>query len=152
MYNNYNPYYGQQRFQMEQPQQMMVQPIQQSMYTPLQNKQFLNGKVVESIDVVKSLDTNMDGSVNYYPIADGSAIVTKQMQLDGKPKIITYKPVIEEEEELPKYVTFEDLDKVVNKLNETIKNIDLSDIEDLKDKISDIKDEIKELKKKKKDE
>ena len=36
--------------------------------------------------------------------------------------------------------------------NKAIKEIDLTDIEDLKDKIDDLKDEIKELKKKKKDE
>lgn len=142
-YNNFNPYMQQQMYKpVEQPIQQQIVP-----QTPnfMQQHALLNGKQVESIDVVKAMDIPIDGSVSYYPIADGSAIVTKQIQSDGTSKTIIYKPINEEQKNLPKYVTIEDLDKA-------IKEIDLSDIEDLKDKISDLKEEIKELKKKKKDE
>lgn len=33
----------------------------------------------------------MDGSVSYFPVADGSAIVSKQLQTDGTSKIQIYK-------------------------------------------------------------
>lgn len=148
MYNNgygYTPYINQRFNNMVQPQ--VEQPIQQTtqqQYTPVQQKPMLNGKVVESIDVVKVMDINFDGSINYYPIADGSAIVTKQLQMDGTSKTIIYKPVDTDKVEQPKYATMED---VKNSINE----IDLSDIEDLKDDIKEIRQEIKDMKKKKKE-
>ena len=124
----------------------MQQPLEQpQQYIPQQtNKTILNGKIVESIDVVKSMDIPLDGSISYYPTADGSAIVSKQLQIDGTSKTIIYKPIENEEKELPKYATVEDLDKAIGK-------IDLSDIDDLKDEIKDIQKELKDLKKKKKD-
>lgn len=144
MYQNYqfNPYMGQQMYK------PMEQPIQQQIVPQVPNlgqRNYLNGKVVESIDVARTIDIPCDNSINYFVVADNSAIVTKQIQFDGTSKIMIYKPVNEEQKDLPKYVTIEDLDKA-------IKEIDLSDIEDLKDKIDNLKDEIKELKKKKKDE
>lgn len=148
MYNNgygYTPYINQRFNNMVQPQ--VEQPIQQTtqqQYTPVQQKPMLNGKVVESIDVVKVMDINFDGSINYYPIADGSAIVTKQLQMDGTSKTIIYKPVDTDKVEQPKYATMEDVQKSINE-------IDLSDIEDLKDDIKDIRQEIKDMKKKKKE-
>lgn len=132
-YNPYGRYIPQQPI--EQPQQFIPQQT---------NKTVLNGKIVESIDVVKSMDIPLDGSISYYPTADGSAIVSKQLQIDGTSKTIIYKPIENEEKELPKYATVEDLDKAIGK-------IDLSDIDDLKDEIKDIQKELKDLKKKKKD-
>lgn len=118
------------------PQRPMQQPIQQDQMQQAQmsapTRPILNGKQVESIEVVKAMDIPMDGSVSYFPIADGSAIVSKQLQMDGTSKTIIYKPVIEEQKEQPKYLIEEDLD-------------------DLKDDIKDIKQELKDLRKKKKD-
>lgn len=141
MYNNYgyNPYMQQQRMQPMQP----VQPVQTFQSLP-EARPFLAGKQVESIEVAKNIDIPCDGSTNYFAVADNSAIVTKQIQLDGTSKIMIYRPVTEEQKDAPKYVTVEELDKA-------IKDIDLSDIDDIKEKLSDLKDEIKELKKKKKD-
>ena len=142
MYGNYNPYMPQNRYQgIEQP---MIQQTPQIMPNMMAQRNYLNGKVVESIDVARNIDIPCDGSTNYYVVADNSAIVSKQIQLDGTSKIIVYKPVTEDSKDIPKYVTAEDLDKA-------IKDIDLSEIDDIKEKLSDIKDEIKELKKKKKD-
>ena len=122
MYNNYgyNPYY----------QQKM--PIQDM--TPR-----LNGRLVESVDVVKALDISLDGSTNYFPLTDGSAIITKKMQLDGTSKTIIYKPVEEEKLETPKYITIDELDKRLN------------EFDDLEDEIKDIKKQLKDLKKSKED-
>ena len=88
---NYNPYYGQQtytppRYQPMEPQYMTQQP------------KGLLGKSVDSVDVVKAIDIPLDGSVSYFPLTDGSAIVTKQLQMDGTSKIMVYKPIIEQKE------------------------------------------------------
>ena len=145
MYNNYgfNPYYQQQRFNTI-PQQPMEQPIQQPIQNNImQNRSMLNGKSVDSIDVVKAMDIPLDGSISYFPIADGSAIVTKQLQNDGTSKTTIYKPIQNEEvAETPKYITEE-------QLNAAIKQIDLSDIDDLKEELIEIKREIKQIRKNK---
>lgn len=117
------------------PQQPMVQPVQDLYTTSNQFKTSLNGKQVESIDVVKVMDIPMDGSISYYPIADGSAIVSKQMQLDGTSKTIVFKPVTEGKQEV-RYITTEDLEKAID-------NIDLSDIDDIKEELKQIKKQMK---------
>lgn len=142
MYNNYgyNPYY-QPRYNgmTQQPnlEQPIAQPIQNNV---VQNRSLLNGKSVDSIDVVKAMDIPLDGSISYFPIADGSAIVTKQLQIDGTSKTTIYKP-IEENKENIKYITQEEFDKKLEK-------IDLSEIEDLKDEIKDLRIEFKNIQKK----
>lgn len=127
----YNPY-G--RYQQPIEQQMV--PTQMSLPT----RNVLNGKQVDSIEVVKATDIPMDGSISYFPLTDGSGIVTKQLQNDGTSKIKVYKPVNEKQETI-KYATIDDLDK-------KFKSIDLSDIDDLKEEIKDLKKELKDLKKK----
>lgn len=105
---NYNPYYGQQtytppRYQPIEPQYLTQQP------------KGLLGKSVDSVDVVKAIDIPLDGSVSYFPLTDGSAIVTKQLQMDGTSKIMVYKPIIEQKEQVKtiSYEEFEELRKEV---------------------------------------
>lgn len=145
MYGN-NPYYGQQRFQpMSMPQQPMNQQfIQPQPIQPITTPTALLGKIVDNVDVVKATDIPLDGSTSYFPLADGSAIVTKKLQTDGTSKTIIYKPTEEEKIEAPKYATIEDIEKEISKL-------DLNDLEDLKDEIKEIKKELKEIKKRKED-
>lgn len=127
------------------PQRPMQQPTVENLPAqPINNAYKLNGKQVDSIDVVKAMDIPMDGTISYFPIADGSSIVTKQLQMDGTSKITIYKPVVEDKKDLPKYITPDELKEAIN-------GIDLSDIEDLKDDIKDLKKELKDLKKKKAD-
>lgn len=64
--------------------------------------------------------------------------------MDGTSKTVVYKPVDDEPVELPKYITSEEL-------NTAIEKIDLSEIEDLKDEIRELRQEFKDFKKKKKD-
>jgi hypothetical protein len=144
MYNNYgyNPYYQPQRFQnVEQPNQ---QPMMTTYQPPIQltKPTTLLGKAVESIDVVKATDIPLDGSISYFPLTDGSAIVSKQLQNDGTSKIVVYKPAKEDKKEAIQFATLDDL-------QEAIGEIDLSDIQDLKEEIKDIKKQLKELKPKK---
>jgi hypothetical protein len=137
MYNPYNPYSN----QFFNPQsQNRYQPMEMSMtqqnpvQTQINRSNGLSGKLVDSIDVVKAMDISLDGSINYFPLADNSAIVTKQLQTDGTSKIVVYKPVDNKTTEV-KYVTQEDVDKA-------IKKIDLSDI---KDDIKTLKKQVKDL-------
>ena len=144
MYNNYgyNPYYPQQRFQsVEQSNQ---QPMMTTYQTPMQLTKPTNllGKSVDNIDVVKAMDIPLDGSISYFPLTDGSAIVSKQLQTDGTSKIVVYKPTQEDKKETVQFATIEDIQDAINEL-------DLSDIQDLKDDIKEIKKQLKEFKIKK---
>lgn len=104
--------------------QRPVQPLEQPVQAPVVNRpliQGLNGKQVESIDVVKSIDIPLDGTISYFPIADGSAIVTKGLQMDGRSKTLVYKLVEEETEKGPQYITIDDLNKALDDLKTDIK-------------------------------
>ena len=141
MYGNnygYNPYYQQPRYN-TMPQQPIEQPLQTNL---MSTRNILNGKQVDSIDVVKAMDIPLDGSISYFPLADGTAIVTKQLQTDGTSKTVIFKPV-DEEKTTVKYIMQEELKKSLNA-------IDLSEIDDLKEELEEIKKEIKTLKKKEK--
>lgn len=142
MYNQYNPYmnrfYGQQQANM--PQSMEI-PIQQQ-NTPqmaLNRQNILYGKQVDSLEVVKAIDIPLDGSVSYFPLTNGSAIVTKQLQQDGTSKITIYEPKTQKDD--IKFATIEDVDKRLEKL-------DFSEIDDLREDLSDLKKELKDIKNK----
>lgn len=141
MYNNYgfNPYYQPQRFTNTEQQ-----PVMTTYQAPMQMTKptTLLGKAVESIDVVKATDIPLDGSISYFPLTDGTAIVSKQLQNDGTSKIIVYKPVKEDKKEAIQFATLDDIQEAIN-------DIDLSDIQDLKDDIKEIKKQLKEFKSKK---
>lgn len=142
MYNNNNNYY-------QPPKNMGVQPnYQQPIYQPMYQVPIsqptssgLQGKVVDSIETAKNQDIQLDGSISYFALTDGSAIVSKQLQGDGTSKTTIYRPINEEQVELPKYATLDDIKAEIEK-------IDLSDIDDLKEEIRDLKKDLKSLKKK----
>lgn len=116
-------------------------PIQQEPFNTVQRCSVLNGKQVESVDVVKGIDIPLDGSISYFPIADGQTIVTKQLQMDGTSKTLIYKLTKDDKTQTPKYITADELNKEIGK-------IDLSDIDDIKEEIKEIKRSLKEIKKK----
>lgn len=137
-----NPYFAQQtRFQ-----QMVNQPTQPQPYIPtiqpINNPTSLLGKAVESVDVVKAMDIPFDGSISYFPLTDGSAIITKQIQMDGTSKTIVYKPIQEEKKDTIKFATLEDIENAISEL-------DIKDISDLRNDIDEIKKQLKEFKTKK---
>ena len=102
-YLNYNPGYAPNYMapQMNRLQQLENQyqnynsPNMQNMNNNIQNMgnnpMILQGKAVDSIDVVKAMDVPLDGSVTYFPKTDGSAIFTKQLLADGTSKINIYE-------------------------------------------------------------
>ena len=142
--NNYNPYYTQpQRFQPVEPITQPINTMNTQPYIPSttnNNHIGLLGKSVESIDVVKAMDIPLDGSTSYFPLTDGSAIVTKKIQNDGTSKTIVYKPVEEESKSQPVYVTMEDVEK---KMKEFDSN---SEIKSVKEELKSLKKQIKEIK------
>lgn len=139
-----NPYFAQQQQRFQQP--MINQPTQPQPYIPtiqpINNPTSLLGKAVESVDVVKAMDIPFDGSISYFPLTDGSAIITKQLQTDGTSKMVVYKPVQEDKKGAIQFATLEDIENAIN-------DLDLSDIQDLRDDVKEIKKQLKEFKTKK---
>lgn len=119
----------------QQPYWQMYQPERTAQFQPMQRQSIptgLLGKSVDSIEVVKAMDIPLDGSTSYFPLTDGSAIVTKKLQADGTSKTIIYKPVEGDKEEIPQYATIEDI-------------IDFKeDIKSIKKEIKTLKDKLKE--------
>lgn len=127
----YNPYYG----------YMPQQRITSQQYTPPtpQYALGLQGKSVDSLEVVRATDIPLDGSVSYFPLIDGSAIVTKQLQQDGTSKIVIYKPSEDVNDvQLPKYATLDEVNDVVKKANE-------KEIKDIKEELKLIKRQVRDL-------
>lgn len=93
---------------------------QQPFYKPLG----LQGKVVDNLEVVKAMDISMDGSMNFYPLADGSAIATKQLQQDGTSKVVVYRPVTEKQPEQPRYVTENDIKSIQDEVTSLKKQVE----------------------------
>ena len=105
-YNNYAyPYY-------QRPQEP---------YQPLQRITNLQGKTVDNMEVVKAIDIPLDGSTSYFPLADGTAILSKQLQQGGTSRIIIYRP---EGQKQVKYVTETDLDDIKEDIKALKKKIE----------------------------
>lgn len=143
-YMGYNNPYMAQPMQQARPvqPQPQVQPQQVPQYNTIVG---LQGKSVDSIDVVKAMDIPLDFSVSYFPLTDGSAIITKQMQTDGTSKIVVYKPTEEKEpEKKVEYITNEQFDDAMKKVD----NKDLKDeIKTMKRQIEDLTEDMKEISK-----
>lgn len=147
----FNPYYGYTPNQYGKSPYYMQQPIATPQYQPqateymsqmqnaYQKPLGLQGKTVDNIEVVKATDIPLDGSVSYFPLVDGSAIVTKQLQADGTSRMIIYKPVETQQpkqvEEKEIYITEKELDEKLSKLDNT----------ELKEEIEKMKKQIRDL-------
>lgn len=99
MNNNYqtqtqNPYM-ERMAQLQQYQQSLQQPIVPTQ-TPVSNQMSALGKMVDSIDVVKATDIPMDGNSYYFPKADGTEVYCKQWLQNGTTRILTFKPVLDD--------------------------------------------------------
>lgn len=144
-YNNMPNTLGQQTYPSYQPVYTppMTPPIAPQI--PVQEKRpnELLGKVVDRIEVVGATDIPLDGSVSYFPLIDGSAIITKQVQPDGTSKMVIYRPTEPKHEEQVRYATIDDVRNEIN-------SIDLSEIDDLRQEIEDLKKQLREQKANKK--
>ena len=109
-YNNPYQYYAPQNYNQQNMQpQVNFQPKN------------LQGKQVDNIDVVKATEIPFDGSISYFPLTDGSAILTKQLMQDGTSRISVYKPVPIEEVKEDRFVTKSKLEKQINILKEELR-------------------------------
>ena len=147
-----NPYYYQNN-SMYPPQQYgqiapypdrlaQLQAQQQQYGQPQYNSQMqtqpmgLNGEIVDSIDVVKAKNVDMSGNVTFYPKADLSEIFTKQLQMDGTSRIVTYRAVQPETPVQKERKSDSDVD-VVGMFGQ-LKTDLLQEISDLKDMVNQI--------------
>lgn len=147
-YNAYNPYmpngympYMQNNQRIQEPYQQVQQGQlnQPNQPMPFNRQTNLQGKIVTNIEEVKAIDIPLDFTSSYFPLADGSAIVTKQLQQDGTSKILVYKPVdVEEKADDVKYITEEDLKAQFGDLSPR-------DIRDMKEEIKSLKKRLREL-------
>ena len=138
---------------MQQPEQQYPQYSQPAQQTYPQNPQTypqaslgLQGKLVDSIDVVKAIDIPLDMSVSYFPLTDGSAIITKQLQTDGSSKVMIYKPAVEPEKplETPQYITEDKVMELLKKEPENVKELK-EEIKNLKRQLRDMTEDLREI-------
>lgn len=90
--NNQFSQMPQQQYQMQMPQYQ--NPSQTQMTQPIQMG--LNGKIVDSEDVVKVTEVPI-GGYGVFPKADLSEVYIKSWNSNGTTSIITFKPVVQEE-------------------------------------------------------
>ena len=129
----YNPYL-QRMENLQQFQQVMQQPMSPtqmsgtSQFAPL-------GKIVESVDMVKATDIPMDGNMYYFPKADGTEIYGKSWMANGQTRILTFKPVLDDN---PNTLSQNEEKLNLEVLGEVLEGIQ-NDIKTLTDKIDKIK-------------
>lgn len=83
----------------------------QSMYI-----NFLKGRPVSSLEEVRAMPVDFDGSISYFPDVANNRIYTKQINLDGTCTVLMYEP-----KEIPSqesnYVTREEFNAALQQLN-----------------------------------
>ena len=82
----YAPYLQQQRMQQQQDAMAQMNVFQQQM------PRGINGKVVQSVEMIMANDVPMDGSAAFFPMQDMSAILAKSWNADGTIRTIVYEP------------------------------------------------------------
>ena len=142
--NNFYPQQMQQQVYNPYMQRMdHLQAMQQQIQT---NNQFATlGKIVESVDIVKTMDIPMDGNLYYFPKADGSEIYAKQWLANGTTQVLTFKPVLNNGQENV---------KVANKMQVLPESEGLIDVlmkrfDELSDKFDKLEKNIRPVAKKK---
>ena len=134
-----NPnYYAQYQQQINPYMQRMenLQQFQQALQQPptFQNNFSVISKVVENIDMVKVADIPMDGNMYYFPKADGTEIYTKQFGIDGRTRILTFKPVLDGN---PNNLPNEEEKLKIDAFNDVLMGIQ-KDIKELTEKVDKI--------------
>ena len=139
-----NPNYFNQYNQMQNPymdRMAQLQQYQQSLQQPLPptqmsgaNQMSALGKMVDSIDVVKATDIPMDGNAYYFPKADGTEVYCKQWLQNGTTRILTFKPVFEDN---PNNVS-PDAEKLKISLSDEVADVFMKRFDELEKRIDDL--------------
>lgn len=141
--SNYNYGYQQPQFNPYMQRMENLQQFQQTLQPQLQNNPNLTpglnmlasiGKVVESMDIVKVTDIPMDGNIYYFPKADGTEIYSKQFMPNGQTRILTFKPILEDN---PNILSNEEEKSLYDALNSVLVGIQ-EDVRTLNDKVDKI--------------
>ena len=117
MYPNYNYYPPRQQ---QQPSPQMQQMQMQQQIPP-----FLKGRPVSSLEEVKAIPIDFDGSIFYFPDIANRKIYTKQINLDGTATInmYEYKVIPIAQEPIQKdtnntYITRDEFEQSMEKIKE----------------------------------
>ena len=134
MNNNYqtptqNPYMD--RMAQLQQYQQSLQPTQMSGTSQPMN---VIGKIVDSIDVVKATDVPMDGNIYYFPKADGTEVYCKQWLQNGTTRILTFKPVFEDNTNN----VSSDTEKIKISLSDDVTDVFMKRFDELEKQIGDL--------------
>ena len=137
MNNNYqtptqNPYM-ERMAQLQQYQQSLQQPIVPTQ-TPVSNQMSALGKMVDSIDVVKATDIPMDGNAYYFPKADGTEVYCKQWLQNGTTRILTFKPVLDDNTNN----SSSDTEKLKISLSDDVTNVFMKRFDELEKRFDDL--------------
>ena len=137
MNNNYqtptqNPYMDRMA-QLQQYQQNLQQPLVPAQMSGA-NQMSALGKMVDSIDVVKATDIPMDGNAYYFPKADGTEVYCKQWLQNGTTRILTFKPVLEDN---PNNVS-SDTEKLKISLSDEVTDVFMKRFDELEKRIDDL--------------
>lgn len=92
-----------------------MQPYQPSFYQPKQG----TGRVVNSADEITVQEVPTDGTVAYFPLADGSGVIAKKWTADGS--IATSQYVLAEGKDTPNPA--EDITKKLDEILGFLKEI-----------------------------
>ena len=130
-----NPYMDRMNF-LQNYQQSLQQP---AMLTPnsgisMTNQMSTIGKVVDSIDIVKATDIPMDGNSYYFPKADGTEVYCKQWLQNGTTRILTFKPVSEDN---PSNLS-SDTEKLKISLSDEVTDVFMKRFDELEKRIDDL--------------
>ena len=121
-----NPYMDRMA-QLQQYQQSLQQPVTQAQMSAM-------GKIVDSIDVVKATDIPMDGNSYYFPKADGTEVYCKQWLQNGTTRILTFKPVLEDN---PNNLS-PDTEKLKISLSDEVTDVFMKRFDELEKRIDDL--------------
>ena len=130
-----NPYMDRMNF-LQNYQHSLQQP---AMLTPnsgisMTNQMSTIGKVVDSIDIVKATDIPMDGNSYYFPKADGTEVYCKQWLQNGTTRILTFKPVSEDN---PSNLS-SDTEKLKISLSDEVTDVFMKRFDELEKRIDDL--------------
>ena len=122
-----------------QPQQQFynqpaaVQQYQQPSYMQ-QAAQRINGRVVQSADMITANDVPMDGSVAFFPTQDLSEIYAKSWDANGKIVTRLFKPV---SDSYPSNTT-QDTEKLKIGLSDEVTQVFMKRFDELEKRIDDL--------------
>ena len=131
-----NPNYYQNYMQPQQQfynQLAAVQQYQQPSYMQ-QAAQRINGRVVQSADMITANDVPMDGSVAFFPTQDLSEIYAKSWDANGKIVTRLFKPV---SDSYPSNTT-QDTEKLKIWLSDEVTQVFMKRFDELEKRIDDL--------------